>query len=67
MHDVIATPHPRLVRLLQRTCGLSRYDAVSCIVSQRYGVPSPFRADPSGVLRLALRRRHAVRTLQLAA
>jgi hypothetical protein len=36
-------------------------------MSQRYGTASPFRADPRGVLRMAVRRRHELRTLRIAA
>ncbi|WP_334656707.1 hypothetical protein [Sphingomonas panaciterrae] len=67
MFETITQTHPRLVRLLQRTCGLNRPDAVACIMSQRYGTASPFRADPRGVLRMAVRRRHELRTLRIAA
>lgn len=65
MFEQIAAAYPRLVTLLQRTCGLSRIDAVGCIMAQRYGARHPFRADPCGTIRVAIKRRAYVRTLKV--
>lgn len=65
MYDQIATAFPRLLCLLQRSCGLSRADSVLCVSALRYG--TPYRADPRVVIGLAVRRRHDLRTLRLAA
>lgn len=65
MFEQIASAHPHLIDLLQRSCGLSRADAVQCIAAKRYG--HPYRANPRAVIGLAVRRRHALRTLKIAA
>lgn len=65
MYEQIATAHPHLIDLLQRSAGVSRADAVQCIAAKRYG--HPCRADARVVIGLAVRRRHSLRTLRLAA